>query len=264
MLLALLSNRMSAQTCMGGASFADRRAQIGAEYSAGSSTQSTTAEASLGARLGPFVSIGGGSAHVDNLLNDATVFNVTAAMSTPPLGSRETELCPFVSVSILNGLDSPSRAYGAGFGVGTRLKSGSGFEAVPFASAALVLQTAPFVQVQPELPLGWTDDNYLAASIGAGFVIEHVFTIRPSANFATHGRTTRTLGLRISYAFGHVTVPTPPQPGDGSLATVWVNPRAMVYYCKGSRSFGNTADGEFMTEREAIAAGYTPEFGKRC
>jgi hypothetical protein len=38
----------------------------------------------------------------------------------------------------------------------------------------------------------------------------------------------------------------------------------MVYYCSQSRSFGNTADGHFMTEREALGAGYTPEFGKRC
>ena len=185
-------------------------------------------------------------------------------MSTPPLGSPETELCPFVSVSIINGLDSPSRAYGGGFGVGTRLGSGAGFEAVPFASAALVLQTAPFFEVGADLPLGYTDDNYLAASVGVGFVMGRVLTVRPSINFATHGRTTSTLGLRVSYAFGQVTIPAPPRPGDGSLATVWVNPRGMVYYCSGSRSFGNTAGGEFMTEREAIAAGYTPDLGKRC
>jgi hypothetical protein len=91
-----------------------------------------------------------------------------------------------------------------------------------------------------------------------------VLTVRPSTNIATHGRTTQSFGLRVSYAFGHVTIPPPPRPGDGSLATVWVNPRAMVYYCSQSRSFGNTADGHFMTEREALGAGYTPEFGKRC
>jgi hypothetical protein len=100
--------------------------------------------------------------------------------------------------------------------------------------------------------------------LGVGFVFGHVLTIRPSTDIATHGRTTQSFGLRVSVAFGQVTVPPPPRPGEGSLATVWANPRAMVYYCAGSRSYGNTADGQFMTEREAIAAGYTADLGKRC
>ena len=269
-LLPLVSTMLPAQTCMGGASFAERPGQVGADFSAGGGASSMTAAASLGARRGPFLTVSAGRAHVENLLENPTVFNVTAAMSTPPLGVPETELCPFISLSILNGLVLPSgetswsRAYGAGLGVGTRLKSSGTFEAVPFASAALVLQTAQIVHLGPDLPLGWTDDNYLAASLGVGLVYGHVLTIRPSANFATHGRTTQSLGLRVSYAFGHVTIPPPPRPGDGSLATVWANPREMVYYCSGSRWFGNTSDGRFTTEREALAAGYTPANGKRC
>jgi hypothetical protein len=269
-LLALLSGALPAQTCLGGASFANRRAQLGAEYSASGSTQSTTVGASLGARVGPFLSIAGGRAHVDNLVNDATLVSVTAAMSTPPLASTETALCPFVSMSVINGFDVPTgegawwRAYGAGLGVGTSLSSGEGFETVPFASAALVLPTGAVVRSGPALPLGWTDENYLAASLGVGFVFGQVLTVRSSASFLTHGRTTGSLELRVSYAFGHVTIPAPARPGDGVLATVWANPRAMVYYCSGSRSFGNTADGQFMTEREAIAAGYTANRGRRC
>ena len=270
LVLALLSAALPAQTCMGGASFAHRRAHIGADYSTGGSTQSTTVGASLGARFGPFLSMAGGSVRVDNLLNNASLFNVTGAISTPPLGSPETELCPFMSLSVINGFDLPAgeggwwRTYGAGLGVGTSISSGDGFEAVPFASAALVLPTAALVHRGPELPFGWTDENYLAASLGVGFVFEQSLTVRPSASFLTHGRTTGSLALSVSYAFGHVTVPPPPRPGEGSLATVWVNPRAMVYYCSGSRSFGNTSGGEFMTEREAIAAGYTADRGRRC
>ena len=268
--LALLPAVLPAQTCMGSASFANRRAQIGADYSAGSSANSTTVGASLGARLGPFLSMAGGRTHVDNLLNNATVVDVAAALSTELFGSAETALCPFVSVSVINGFDLPAgqggwwRTYGAGLGLGMSLKAGEGFEAVPFASAALVLPTALIVHRGLELPLGWTDENYLAASFGVGFVFGQALTVRPSAGFLTHGRTTGSLALRVSYAFGHVTVPPPPRPADGSLATVWVNPRSMVYYCSGSRSFGNTADGQFMTEREAIAAGYTADRGRQC
>jgi hypothetical protein len=99
LLVACLSATLPAQTCSGGASFANRRAQMGADYQAGSGTQSTTIAASLGARLGPFVSISGGRAHAENAPNDATQFSVTAAMSTPPLGELGTELCPFISLS---------------------------------------------------------------------------------------------------------------------------------------------------------------------
>ncbi|HKN68859.1 MAG TPA: hypothetical protein VJW73_21390, partial [Gemmatimonadaceae bacterium] len=236
----------------------------------GGSTHSTTVGASLGARFGPFLSIAGGSLRVDNLLNNASLFNVTAAITTLPLASPETELCPFVSVSVINGFDLLAgeggwwRTYGAGLGVGTTISAGDGFAAVPFASAALVLPTAAIVHSGPEFPLGWTDENYLAASLGIGFTFGQSFTVRPTASFLTHGRTTGSLGLHVSYAFGHVTVPPPPRAGDGSLASVWVNPRAMVYYCSGSPSFGNTSGGEFMTEREAIAAGYRGDHGKRC
>ena len=270
-LFSLHSTRLFAQTCMGGASFARHRVQIGGGYSTGSGTQSTAAEASLGARIGPFLSIGGGVAHVDNSVKDPTFVSVTGAMGTGPLGPLETELCPFISLAVANGLELPFgettwlRSYGAGVGIGSRVNSGTQFEVVPFASAALVLPTTSVVDVGSEFPLGWTDENYLAASIGVGFVIGQVLTVRPSMNLATHGRTTSSLGLRVSYAFGRAALPpSPPRPADGSLATVWVNPRAMVYYCSGSQSYGNTAGGEFMTERDALAAGYTPDGGKRC
>jgi hypothetical protein len=44
---------------------------------------------------------------------------------------------------------------------------------------------------------------------------------------------------------------TPPQPG-----MVWANPNSKVYHQPGSRWYGKTKDGQWMTEQDAIKAGY--------
>lgn len=48
------------------------------------------------------------------------------------------------------------------------------------------------------------------------------------------------------------------------LTKVWVNSNSGVYHCPGSRSYGMTASGTFMTEGEARSAGYRAAYGKAC
>jgi hypothetical protein len=43
--------------------------------------------------------------------------------------------------------------------------------------------------------------------------------------------------------------------------TVWVNTRSGKYWKPGSRYYGVTKQGEFMTEKEAIQKGYRPANG---
>jgi hypothetical protein len=45
---------------------------------------------------------------------------------------------------------------------------------------------------------------------------------------------------------------------------VWANTRSRVYHCPGSRYYGNSAAGEWMTEAAAIAANYRAAFNRRC
>jgi ribonuclease HI len=44
---------------------------------------------------------------------------------------------------------------------------------------------------------------------------------------------------------------TPPQPG-----MVWVNTDSKIYHKQGSRWYGNTKQGQWMTESDAQKAGY--------
>ena len=52
------------------------------------------------------------------------------------------------------------------------------------------------------------------------------------------------------------------QPASG--ARVWVNSSSNVYHCPGSRYYGNTKKGRYMSESEAIASGNRPAYGARC
>lgn len=45
---------------------------------------------------------------------------------------------------------------------------------------------------------------------------------------------------------------------------VWVNTRSSVYHCPGTRYYGNTASGEYLTEPEARRRGNRPAGGRTC
>lgn len=45
---------------------------------------------------------------------------------------------------------------------------------------------------------------------------------------------------------------------------VWVNTNSSVYHCPGTRWYGKTKHGEYMSECEAIKKGNRPAYGKAC
>lgn len=45
---------------------------------------------------------------------------------------------------------------------------------------------------------------------------------------------------------------------------VWVNTPSMVYHCPGTRWYGSTKKGSYMTEGEAKKAGARPAYGRAC
>lgn len=54
-----------------------------------------------------------------------------------------------------------------------------------------------------------------------------------------------------------------PAPGGGE-GKVWLNTASNVYHCPGTRYYGKTKAGEYMTEAEAKAKGARPDHGKAC
>lgn len=45
---------------------------------------------------------------------------------------------------------------------------------------------------------------------------------------------------------------------------VWVNTGSGVYHCPGTRWYGKTKRGEYMTQKQAIEKGNRPAYGKYC
>jgi hypothetical protein len=54
---------------------------------------------------------------------------------------------------------------------------------------------------------------------------------------------------------------TQPQPATSTASEVWVNTRSGKYWRPGSRFYGKTKQGEFMSELEALDRGYSPAGG---
>ena len=56
---------------------------------------------------------------------------------------------------------------------------------------------------------------------------------------------------------------TAPGP-TGGAGQVWVNTASNVYHCPGTRWYGKTKQGSYMSETQAQAQGARPDHGKAC
>jgi hypothetical protein len=81
--------------------------------------------------------------------------------------------------------------------------------------------------------------------------------------------------LLLSFALLPVTnlaaLPQTSQPKKTEKATqgkpdvkVWVNTASGVYHCPGTRWYGATKRGEYMTQKQAQEKGHRPAYGKVC
>jgi hypothetical protein len=73
----------------------------------------------------------------------------------------------------------------------------------------------------------------------------------PAAASTPPGHKSRSSSATSSSTSESATAQTPPQPG-----MVWVSRRSKVYHVEGDRWYGKTKHGEWMTEADAIKAGY--------
>ena len=58
-------------------------------------------------------------------------------------------------------------------------------------------------------------------------------------------------------------MPTTAAAGGGA-GKVWVNTKSKTYHCEGTKFYGKTKGGDYMTEADATAAGNHADHGKAC
>ena len=81
-----------------------------------------------------------------------------------------------------------------------------------------------------------------------------------SAPAATAAKTTTAPGAKSA---GKTAMPTTAAAGGGD-GKVWVNTKSNVYHCDGTKYYGKTKVGEYMTEADAKAKGNHADHGKAC
>ena len=144
-------------------------------------------------------------------------------------------------------------------------------------AACLVASSAAFAQAPAAAPSGSTglckDGSYTSNETKKGACAGHKgvkdwfgAAAASPAKTAAPASAPSAVEAKTAPAATKTATPAPsttPAAGGGP-GQVWVNTSSKVYHCSGTKYYGKTKQGEYMTEAAAKAAGAHADHGKAC
>jgi hypothetical protein len=141
-------------------------------------------------------------------------------------------------------------------------------------AAGLIASSAVFAQTPAAAPSGSTgvckDGSYTSNETKKGACAGHKGV---KDWFGATAATAPPKAAATASAPAVATAKTAPAPtkaaapaaaAGGGPGQVWVNSSSKVYHCSGTKYYGKTKQGEYMTEAAAKAAGNHADHGKAC
>jgi hypothetical protein len=113
--------------------------------------------------------------------------------------------------------------------------------------ASLTLAAASFAQTAPTAPTAANAKT--AATTAASTAAAPAVT--SASNAANSAASTAKTKAKVAAA-------------GGSADKVWLNTKSNVYHCFGTKSYGTTKVGEYLSEADAKAKGARADHGKAC
>ena len=110
--------------------------------------------------------------------------------------------------------------------------------------ASLTLAAASFAQTAPTAPTTKTAATTAASTAAA-----------PAATFASNAANSAASTAKTKAKVAAA---------GGSADKVWLNTKSNVYHCFGTKSYGTTKVGEYLSEADAKAKGARADHGKAC
>jgi hypothetical protein len=180
---------LSAQACVGAASFAGGPVRLGAAVSFMDGAKQYGAQVGLGRADGAFGAVEVARADLDDTEVGGMSYVGSIGYQVPVGAARRAQVCPVGSFRyqrvadddpFLGSFEARARTFTAGLALGAPFPAGATTEFVPFGSVSMAngRATLEFDGVEES-----ASETYGIVDLGAGFIFNRAITLRPSISF---------------------------------------------------------------------------------